>query len=238
MTLLHHEALTEAMQETDLSRRLVVTPLLDQKQIGAGTIDLRLGTEFILFRTSLRGGVDPASPELETRLGETQEEFTVPLGDWLWVHPQQFVLGSTLEFLKLPPTMGGYVLGRSSWGRVGLIVATAVVVQPGFAGSLTLELVNEGDSPIRLYPGLRIAQLALHALPGLTEHGYTAGDGRYLSPTGPQAARLEKEREEIGQIAKLGKRLNGREPPTVSTPPRRRTHSRPRTRPTRDSGSG
>jgi dCTP deaminase len=113
--------------------------------------------------------------------------------------PRHFVLAATLEYLRLPNDIGAYVVGRSSWGRVGLIVATAIMAHPGFTGRLTLELVNEGDSPIRLYPGMRIAQLALDKLDEPTEHAYGLKD-KYFAPIGPEASRLSKERSEITRV--------------------------------------
>ncbi len=64
----------------------------------------------------------------------------------------------------MPIDMVGYVLGRSSWGRLGLLIATATVVHTGYTGIITLELTNLGDTPITLYPGTRVAQLALHKI--------------------------------------------------------------------------
>lgn len=207
LTLLHHEALAEAMKVEDIDQRLVVTPLLDRAQIGEASIDLRMGTEFLLLRRTLRAGVD-VDVDPQEQIDELYDRITVPLGEGLWLHPQQFALGSTLEFIRLPPTVGAYVLGRSSWGRLGLLVATAVMVHPGFSGSLTLELVNEGESPIRLYPGLKIAQLAVHSLPDATEHSYATPGVSYRSPTGPQAARLAKDKAELERIKKLGDALS------------------------------
>ena len=209
MSLLHHEALVAALCEDDLSKRLVLTPLLDRKQIGPASIDLRLGTRFLLLRRTLDSGLDPGGTP-QTAIEESQEAVSVPLGESLWLHPQQFVLGATLEFLRLPLHVGAYVLGRSSWGRVGLLVATAVMVQPGYTGTLTLELVNEGDSPIRLYPGVRIAQLAVHKMEGTTSQPYTRRGAKYMAPTGPQPSRLAKERREIARVRRLAKRLADR----------------------------
>jgi dCTP deaminase len=206
VTLLRNESITAALTRRTLSDRLVVTPLLDTDQIGTASIDLRLGTEFLIFQRALAGAVDPSSDEFQTQVSEMQDSLSVPFGKSLYLHPQQFVLGATLEFIRLPLTMGGYVLGRSSWGRVGLLIATAVMVQPGFAGSLTLELVNEGHSPIRLFPGVRIAQLALHSLDKATRHA-GAATGKYKSPTGPQASKLADEQDEIHRISRLGKAL-------------------------------
>jgi dCTP deaminase len=205
VTLLHHEALLEVLnEEVDFGKRLVVAPLLDEEQVGEASIDLRLGTDFLLLRRTVQPGVDVGDPHLHAQLEGLYERVAVPLGEGLWLHPQQFVLGSTLEFLRLPPTLGAYILGRSSWGRVGLLVATAVVVQPGFAGALTLELVNAGDSPIKLYPGLKIAQLTVHSL---TDKTTFAKKPTYSAPTRPQAARLGKDQAELEKIRKLGKAL-------------------------------
>jgi dCTP deaminase len=207
MTLLHHEALDAALRETDLDKRLVVTPLLELSQIRESSIDLRLGTEFLLLRRTLRSGVNLEDADLQARIDNLYEKIAVPLGEGLWLHPQQFVLGATFEFVRIPPTLGAYVLGRSSWGRLGLLVATAILVGPGFAGSLTLELVNAGDSPIKLYPGLKIAQLAVHSLPGMTTHVYAQPEATYRSPTGPQPARLAKDQAELERIRELGRNL-------------------------------
>lgn len=206
MTLLHHEALKQLLSdETPLAERLVVSPLLESKQVGEASIDLRLGTEFLLLRRTRQPGVDIGSPDFEAQISGLYDRLVVPLGDGFWLHPQQFALGATLEFIRLPPTHGAYVLSRSSWGRLGLLVATAVMVQPCFAGSLTLELVNAGDSPIKLYPGIAIAQLAVHALPSATE--FLRDDPNYVAPTGPQPARLVKDMKMLEKIRDLGKVL-------------------------------
>jgi len=90
---------------------------------------------------------------------------------------------------------------------VGLLVATAIFVQPGFSGCLTLELVNHGESPVALYPGSRIAQLAVHSLPSATDHYYGRDNDKYLGPTGPQVSHLAKESAEIGHLRQVGHRL-------------------------------
>jgi dCTP deaminase len=204
--LLHHEALIDALDEReDFDRRLVVTPLLEDEQVGEASIDLRLGTDFLLLRRTRQPGVDVGDPNLGTQVDELYDRMAIAVGEGLWLHPQQFALGATLEFVRIPPTLGAYVLGRSTWGRLGLLVATAVLIQPGFAGSITLELVNAGDSPIRLYPGLAVAQLAVHSLSDKTE--YSKADANYRSPTRPQPARLVKEQQQLEKIRKLGKAL-------------------------------
>lgn len=207
MTLLQHEALIAAIDQESVAERLVITPLLDRRQIGPASVDLRLGTEFIEIRRLREGLLDPLTEDAAERQSR-EERIAVPLGDHLVLHPGQFVLGSTLEFLRMPAHLGGQVLGRSSWARLGLIVATAVVVQPGFAGALTLELENMGTVPMRLYPGLRIAQLAVWRLEAATTVPYQP-DAKYQAPLGPQSSRLGWESGERDRIQRIGRVLQG-----------------------------
>lgn len=208
MSALGREDLKRAFQEPDTGRRLHVTPLLDIEQIGRGAIDLRLGTEFLLLKRIQRPGLSPAELE-HGDLAEAQERVVVPFGGELWLHPRHFVLAATLEYLGLPDHLSASVVGRSSWGRVGLIVATAVFVHPGFRGCLTLELVNEGDAPVCLSPGARIAQLEVHQLenPAPAE---TNERSKYVAPVRPEPSRLPDEREELIQLKKLDEELRSR----------------------------
>jgi dCTP deaminase len=207
MSLLHWESLKEAIEYEDLSQRLVFMPMLDfEKQMGAASVDLRLGTEFRVLRRTDESGLDPGD-QPQAMVERMTTSVNVEVGARLWLHPGQFVLGATLEFLRVPPHLAAYVVGRSSWGRVGLLVATAIFVQPGFSGCLTLELVNHGESPIALYPGCRIAQLVVHSLPSSTDHYYGRDDDKYVGPTGPQVSHLAKEATEIGHLCDVGRRL-------------------------------
>lgn len=154
------------MSEADLSKRLVVSPLLDesaQAKKGQAAIDVRLGFDFCIVTASKFGAIS------EFDAGEDGINFSrlyrkefVPLGGSITIHPHQFFLAQTLEYIRLPADLMAYVVGRSSWGRLGLIVATAIGIHPGFAGSLTLELRNLGENPLTLYPGETLAQLFFH----------------------------------------------------------------------------
>jgi dCTP deaminase len=204
--LLGKEDLLEAL-DADLDDRLVVTPLLDRdQQVGAASIDLRLGPSFLRLRRTESAALDPDKILAGTRSAtELYERMEVPLGESVLLHPGDLLLGATLEYLRLPNDMGAYVVGRSSWGRLGLIVATAIMAHPGFAGCLTLELVNDGANPIHLYPGCRIAQLAVHRLTEATSAPYR---GVYDSPIGPEIPQLDGDRKEIGRMRALRDRLD------------------------------
>jgi dCTP deaminase len=208
VSVLTKDELQVALDEDDLDKKLFVAPLLDPDQVGTASIDLRLGTEFLLLRRTREAGLDPCQHP-PASLEAMQERLTVPLGDSLWLHPRHFALAVTLEYLRLPADLSAYVIGRSTWGRVGLLVATAIMVHPGFTGCLTLELVNDGDSPIRLYPGTRIAQLAVHRTERPTTHLY-GPKNRYFAPIRPHPAHFAAETGDIERVGKLADALEGR----------------------------
>ena len=147
---------------------LVITPLLRkerQRLSGAASMDLRLGCWFLVGRPGKIGIHDiytkGKSMPSETKLSKS---FFVPFGDHFIIQPHAFILGITLEWIRLPCNRAAYVIGKSSWGRHGLIIATATGVHPGFTGCLTLELANIGDIPVTIKPGTRICQLFIHSV--------------------------------------------------------------------------
>jgi dCTP deaminase len=205
VSALLREELHAAMRRP-LNERLIITPLLDEQQVGPSSIDLRLGTQFIQVRRHAERAIDPFD---ETSIEGREEGVSIPFGGQFVLHPGQFVLGATLEFLRLPNDLAGQVLGRSSWGRLGLVVATAVTVQAGYAGCLTLELVNMGSVPLLLRPGLRVAQLCLWKSEMGTAVGYQQGAAKYLAPLGPQSSRLGVEGDELKRLDRIARHLAG-----------------------------
>jgi dCTP deaminase len=174
------------LRKPDLSERLVITPLLDKKQVGPSSIDVRLGNQFIVFKREKFDILDVARvDDLRNHLDRYQQRVIRAYGDHFVLHPRELVIGSTLEYIVLPPKLMCYVIGTSSWGRMGLIIATATKVDPGFRGCIALEIVNEGEIPIVLYPGLPIAQLVFHTCTGPDVYG-----GRYSCPVGPEFPRF------------------------------------------------
>ncbi len=99
----------------------------------------------------------------------------VPFGKPFVLHPMTFVLAATLEWIRLPKSLAAYVVGKSSWGRCGLIIATATGVHPGFFGCITLELSNVGEIPIEVKPGYPICQLFVHTLEGDPAENFVQG---------------------------------------------------------------
>ena len=174
-----------------------ITAQLDQGRIGLdpydpaltqpSSIDVRLDKYFRLFDNHKYPHIDPAEdqPEL-TRLVETDPDEAFVL------HPGEFVLGSTLEVVSLPDDLAARLEGKSSLGRLGLLThSTAGFVDPGFSGSITLELSNVANLPITLWPGMKIGQLCLFTLSSPSEHPYGSSvyGSRYQDQRGPTPSR-------------------------------------------------
>src|SRR5258707_850739 len=130
MAALGGTEIAERISHKQLEKRLIVTPLLapeEQLRPDQASIDIRLGFEFALVSPSVRGSVDELSDERFSRLStDLYRKEYVPLGGSLIIHPHQFILAATLEYIRLPSDLMSYVIGRSTWGRLGLIVSTAV----------------------------------------------------------------------------------------------------------------
>jgi dCTP deaminase len=147
--------------------RVVIDPL-DESCIQPSSVDLRLDRLFRVFLNHTMPVID-VKQDLEdlTRLVKIDE------GEAFILHPGEFVLGSTYERVSLPDDLVGRIEGKSSLGRLGLIVhATAGFVDPGFSGTLTLEITNLTRVPIVLWPGKPIAQLSFMALDQAAERPY------------------------------------------------------------------
>jgi dCTP deaminase len=132
----------------------------DAERVQPASVDLRLGDSFRVFHNHRTTAIDLRDPPMNLT-----EEVVVEEGDPFVIHPGEFVLGRTLEWVELPDDIVARIEGKSSIGRLGLIVhATAGFCDPGWKGTLTLELNNLTRVPIKLYPGLLIAQLSFMGL--------------------------------------------------------------------------
>src|SRR5436190_13492240 len=140
----------------------------DPGLVQPASVDLRLGDSFRVFHNHHITSIDLADPP--TTL--TEEVVIAPGGAFV-IHPGEFVLGRTLERVELPDDVVARIEGKSSIGRLGLIVhATAGFVDPGFNGTLTLEITNLTRIPIKLYAGVPIAQLSFMTLDAPAERPY------------------------------------------------------------------
>lgn len=192
-----------------IDKQLVITPLLEpekQLQEGSASVDLRLGTRFIASRKGYLSHIDTGDKDFEKDVANLQDSYYVNIGKWFVLHPGHFVLASTLEYLCLPTNLAGNVVTRSSWGRHGLVIATAVAIHPGFVGTLTLELRNLAEVPLILYPGRRILQVFFYEVEQ-TDVERTNPDAfdksAYLTSTKPGTGKFSSEYSEIDAIKKF-----------------------------------
>ena len=155
--------LTKSMNE-DAIDPLIVTPFIpgseDKNNEHAASLDIHLGTWFVTTKArkwsliDIYNEKDKAPPEE----GIT-DKYYIPFGKKFILHPNQFVLAITLEWIRVPLDLSVMITGKSSWGRRGLIVETAPGVHPGFSGCLTLEMTNVGNIAIAIMPGTEICQI-------------------------------------------------------------------------------
>ncbi|HST54749.1 MAG TPA: dCTP deaminase [Solirubrobacteraceae bacterium] len=141
----------------------------DPQLVQPASVDLRLGSSFRVFHNHKIAAIDLREPPRELT-----EHVSPADGEPFVIHPGEFCLGRTLEYVELPNDIVARIEGKSSLGRLGLIVhATAGFCDPGWKGTLTLELNNLTRVPIKLYPGLPIAQLSFMTLdaPALRPYG-------------------------------------------------------------------
>lgn len=190
---------------------LVVSPILTSAQIGASSIDLRMGTVALTARAGAQSHVNPSAYLPQAAQGEhgtvrdrqqKHERFDIPIGKSFLLHPGSLVLVPTLEWVRIPDDLQGVVTARSSWAREGLNIATATIINPNYRGIITLELANFGEIPIKLFPGLRLAQLALYRLEFDTANAEVEAAYLKARPKDPQGQFDMSFEPSAGNIAK------------------------------------
>jgi dCTP deaminase len=160
---------------------------LEMSLLQPSSFDVRLDRFFRLFDNHKYAFIDPAEDQSDlTHLIEVEPNEPFIL------HPGEFVLGSTYEFVTLPDNIAARLEGKSSLGRLGLLThSTAGFVDPGFKGHVTLELANVSNLPIKLWPGMKVGQLCFFQLssPSETPYGSEKYNNRYQGQRGPTASR-------------------------------------------------
>lgn len=166
--------------------RLIIEPL-DPTFIQPASVDVRLDRKVLVFRNNRRPFID-----VRQDASDLTELVEVTDNNPFILHPNEFVLGSTLESVTLPNDLVGRLEGKSSLGRLGLLIhSTAGYVDPGWQGHLTLELSNVANLPITLYYGMKIGQISFLRLTSPADHPYGSQDAgsRYQGQTQPTPSR-------------------------------------------------
>ncbi len=178
------------------TRSLVITPSPTEGSFDDDSVDLTLGSYFFVPH----GHRTPYFlPGLTNQLCLYREQY-VPLGSYLVLPAHHTILAATLEYIKLPPDLSGEILTKSSWARTFITIETAPWIHPRYRGCLTLEIANVSNTPVILYPGVKIAQLVLMKT---TARKIKRGDnieGKYVGPVRPEPSLLPTPREALDPL--------------------------------------
>ncbi len=174
------------------SGKIAVDPALPEEHIGSCSVDFRLGNEFSIFEHSKHPYIDLRN---KIEIEKLMRPIVVPDGEPFILQPREFALAITLEHLELADDILGRLEGRSSLGRIGIIVhGTAGLFDPGWSGRATLELSNLGIMPVALYPGMRICSMTFEQLSTPSSMPYRKKPGnKYAGQQSPLASKLAGE---------------------------------------------
>jgi dCTP deaminase len=175
-----------SIREAVESGRIGIDPF-DPALIQPSSIDVRLGSKFLVFRNTKRAYIDVKQPA-----DDLMELIEVGHDEPMFLHPHEFVLGSTVERVRIPDDLVGRLEGRSSLGRLGIVIhSTAGFLDPAFEGHVTLEISNLANLPIALYAGMRIGQISFAQMTTPAERPYGPARGsKYSGQSLPTASRL------------------------------------------------
>ena len=170
--------------------RIVIRPL-DAGDIQPASVDVHLDRRILVFRNSRRPYID-VRQDVEDLTETVMVDDDIPF----ILHPGEFVLGGTLEHIEVPDDLVARLDGKSSLGRIGLLIhSTAGYVDPGWRGNLTLELSNVATLPLTLYSGMKIGQISFLRLTSRAEnlYGSEALGSKYQGQTSPTASRIHRD---------------------------------------------
>jgi dCTP deaminase len=174
------------LREQLAAGRIVLEPF-DENLIQPSSIDVRISHMFRVFRNHTAAVID-----VKQDLTALTELVEIAPDEAFMLHPGEFVLGSTLERLAVPDDLVARIEGKSSLGRLGLLIhSTAGFIDAGFDGHITLELANVASLPITLYPGMKIGQVSFMQMttPADNPYGSGAKGSKYQGQRGPTPSR-------------------------------------------------
>lgn len=178
--------------------KITITPRPADDKISGATADVRLGNSFRVFREHNTPYIDLSGPreEVTAQLNKVMsDEIIISDGDAFFLHPGELALATTLESVTLPSNIVGWLDGRSSLARLGLMVhVTAHRINPGWEGKIVLEFFNAGKLPLALRPNMAIGALSFEVLSGEAEKPYNARkDAKYKNQQSAISSRINQD---------------------------------------------
>jgi len=172
--------LSDQTLERLIKEKIIVIDPVDEKSIQPASVDLRLGTHFLIIEEN----------QMEVITLDSEVQYREINNDSIIIPPKSFLLATTQEYIKLPNDITAFVEGRSSIGRIGLFIQNAGWVDPGFEGRITLELYNASALPIKLQAGKRICQLVCCRMDAPAKTPY---NGKYQGQDKTTGSKIHKD---------------------------------------------
>ncbi|MEH6596018.1 MAG: dCTP deaminase [Colwellia polaris] len=178
--------------------QIAISPPPDRSMISGVSVDIRLGNEFRVFQDHTAPYIDLSGPKPEMQKAMNSvmsDEIYIPDGDAFFLHPGELALAVTLESVTLPDNIVGWLDGRSSLARLGLMVhVTAHRIDPGWSGQIVLEFYNSGKLPLALRPKMKIAALNFETMSSSAARPYNKRqDAKYKDQMGAVASRISQD---------------------------------------------
>lgn len=178
--------------------KIVIVPTPDETMISGVSVDIRLGNEFRVFKDHTAPYIDLSGPreEVQTAMNSVMsDEIIIPDGEAFFLHPGELALAVTYESVTLPDDIVGWLDGRSSLARLGLMVhVTAHRIDPGWSGQIVLEFYNSGKLPLALRPKMKIAALNFETMSNSALRPYNKrNDAKYKGQKGAVASRISED---------------------------------------------
>jgi dCTP deaminase len=190
--------------DTDIEKllaqeKIIIVPHPEQSMISGVSVDIRLGNEFRVFQDHTAPFIDLSGPREEVQKAMSSvmsDEIIIPDGEAFFLHPGELALAVTYESVTLPDNIVGWLDGRSSLARLGLMVhVTAHRIDPGWSGQIVLEFYNSGKLPLALRPKMKIAALNFETMSNHAARPYNKrDDAKYKGQKGAVASRISQDR--------------------------------------------
>ncbi|MBA6326670.1 dCTP deaminase [Colwellia sp. MB02u-6] len=186
------------IEESLRKGQIGISPAPDSSMISGVSVDIRLGNEFRVFQDHTAPYIDLSGPKDEMQKAMNavmSEEIYIPDGEAFFLHPGELALAVTYESVTLPDNIVGWLDGRSSLARLGLMVhVTAHRIDPGWSGQIVLEFYNSGKLPLALRPKMKIAALNFETMSSSAERPYNKReDAKYKDQMGAVASRISQD---------------------------------------------
>jgi dCTP deaminase len=186
------------IEECLATGKIKITPTPDSSMISGVSVDIRLGNEFRVFQDHTAPYIDLSGPKAEMQKAMNSvmsDEIVIPDGEAFFLHPGELALAVTYESVTLPDNIVGWLDGRSSLARLGLMVhVTAHRIDPGWSGQIVLEFYNSGKLPLALRPKMKIAALNFETMSSSALRPYNKrDDAKYKGQVGAVASRISQD---------------------------------------------